>query len=267
MNLYGGIYDRCILKKRISQIYPIVLMYNCLKQMILTKKFKREFSIFKHMSSHNSRFSIEWNDRYPCLNDATTNTGFDRHYIFHTAWAARILAQTKPFEHIDISSSLYFVSLVSAFIKIKFYDYRPANLNLTNLESEHADLTSLPFRDASVSSLSCMHVVEHIGLGRYGDPMDPDGDIKAIREIKRVLSHEADLLFVVPIGRPRIQFNAHRIYAYKQIVDFFRDFELKHFALIPDNPEDGGLILNATEQMADEQSYGCGCFWFEKVAK
>lgn len=179
----------------------------------------------------------------------------------------RILAITKPVEHVDISSSLYFVSMVSAFIKVKFYDYRPADLQLSNLESEHADLTSLPFNNESIKSLSCMHVVEHIGLGRYGDPVDPDGDIKAITEIKRVLSQGADLLLVVPIGKPKIMFNAHRIYAYEQIMDYFKDFELKQFALIPDNPEDGGLILDAIEKMADEQSYGCGCFWFRKVAK
>ena len=255
-------------KRIFKKIYPIVLLYQWINKIIFSHKFKQDFNDFKHISSQTkSRFSIKWSNRYPCLNDATTSTGFDRHYVFHTAWAARILAQTKPAEHVDISSSLYFVSIVSAFIKVKFYDYRPADLKISNLESEPADLTSLPFLNESIPSLSCMHVVEHIGLGRYGDPVDPDGDIKAITEIKRVLAHGADLLFVVPIGKPKIMFNAHRIYAYEQIIGYFKDFELNEFALIPDNPEDGGLILNATEKMADEQSYGCGCFWFRKVAK
>ncbi|WMW22222.1 DUF268 domain-containing protein [Methanolobus mangrovi] len=252
-------------KEKFSKIYPVVFLYQSTKKIILLEKFKRDFNDFKHISSQTeSRFSIKWSERYPCLNDATTGTDFDRHYIFHTAWAARILSRNKPAEHVDISSSLYFVSIVSAFIKIKFYDYRPANLNLSNLESEHADLTSLPFLDESISSLSCMHVIEHVGLGRYGDPIRPDGDLKAIREIKRVLSQGADLIFVIPIGKPKIMFNAHRIYSYKQIINYFKSFELKEFALIPDNPKDGGLVLNATEEMADEQNYGCGCFWFKK---
>ena len=134
------------------------------------------------------RFAATWGDRFPCLDDRTGTTGFDRHYVFHPAWAARILAQTRPVEHVDISSALIFPVLVSAFIPVKFYDYRPADLQLNNLTSEHADLLALPFPDGSIPSLSCMHVVEHVGLGRYGDPPDPDGDLKAIAELKRVVA-------------------------------------------------------------------------------
>lgn len=207
------------------------------------------------------RLSLSWKDRYPCLHDKTVATGFDSHYIYHPAWAARILAQQAPESHVDISSSLQFCSVVSAFIPTKFYDYRPANLVLTNLSSEAADLLALPFAEGSILSLSCMHVVEHVGLGRYGDSLDPDGDLKAIAELTRVLAVGGSLLFVVPIGKPRIQFNAHRIYSYDQIVSYFQTLELTEFSLIPD---DNGLILNAGKELADLQNYGCGCFWFTK---
>ncbi|MFI5295183.1 MAG: DUF268 domain-containing protein [Thermodesulfovibrionales bacterium] len=170
----------------------------------------------------------------------------------------------KPTFHIDISSSLYFVSLVSAFIPVTFYDYRPASIHLDNLECLHADITALPFDDNSVLSLSCMHVIEHIGLGRYGDPIDPEGDLKAVAEIRRVLAPGGDLLFVVPVGRPRVVFNAHRIYSYQQIIDCFVAFRLMEFALVPDDPKDGGLIIGADQRVADAQDYGCGCFWFRK---
>ena len=76
----------------------------------------------KHLQN-DSRFSISLTNLYPCLKDRTYNTQFDSHYIYHPAWAARILADTKPYIHIDISSSLAFVTLVSAYQKIKFYDY------------------------------------------------------------------------------------------------------------------------------------------------
>jgi SAM-dependent methyltransferase len=227
-----------------------------------------DFYRFKRQSkSSDHRFSIHWKDRLVCLRDKTRTTGFDRHYVFHTAWAARILSEIKPEYHVDISSDLRFVTLVSAFIPIKFYDFRPANLELPDLTSKHANLTNLPFEDISIKSLSSMHVVEHIGFGRYGDPIDPQGDIKAISELKRVLSQGGSLLFVVPIGRPRIQFNAHRIYSYDQIIGYFQGLKLEQFALIPDKPAKGGLIANATKEMADEQSYGCGCFHFKKLDK
>jgi SAM-dependent methyltransferase len=203
-----------------------------------------------------------WDDRYPCLTDNTGVTQFEPHYTYHPAWAARVLAKTKPIEHIDISSSLSFVSCVSAFISIKFYDYRPAKLNLSNLFSDFADITKLPFADNSIESLSCMHVVEHIGLERYGDIFDPRGDLKAVSELERVLKQDGNLLFVVPIGGiMRIQYNAHRIYTYKSIIEYFKNLKLISFSLITD---DSKFIENANGDIADLQKWGCGCFWFRK---
>ena len=232
--------------------------------LIFYVQYLKDFISFRKKTTSGGRgFSIRWKDRHPCLFDKTIETGFDRHYIFHTAWAVRILAQIRPEVHVDISSSLYFCSMVSAFIPVRFYDYRPATLGLDNLAGERADLLSLPFSDRSVHSISCMHVVEHVGLGRYGEPLGPDSDLKAINELKRVLAAGGNLLFVVPVGKPRIMFNAHRVYSYDQVRSYFEELSIEEFALIPDDPRDGGLIRNATKQMADVQKYGCGCFWFK----
>jgi len=209
------------------------------------------------------RFSNKWKDFYPQIRDKTKATSFDRHYLYHTAWAARKVKEINPEFHIDIASSLYFCSLVSAFVPVRFYDYRPPVLELPNLEVYHGDLMKLPFESNSISSLSCMHTVEHIGLGRYGDPIDPDGDLKAIRELKRVLAPGGSLLFVVPIGgKAKIMFNAHRIYSYEMIKDYFSDLQLKEFALIPE--KDGPMILNASLERVAKEVYSCGCFWFTK---
>jgi hypothetical protein len=229
------------------------------------KKTARLFSFFKEMSRFkklsDGRFSINSHDIYPCLGDKLPTTPFDQHYIYHPAWAARVLAQTKPEYHIDIGSLLSFCSIVSAFVPIKFYDYRPAELNISNLQSAFADLNKLPFENDSVPSISCMHTIEHIGLGRYGDPIDPSGDLKAINELKRVTKPGGDLLFVTPVGRSRIEFNAHRIYSYQQVLEYFSPFKLIEFSLVPDA---GGLITNADPGVVKQQEYGCGCFWFKK---
>lgn len=223
----------------------------------------QQFVAFRSMNS--PRFTIRWRDRWFCLTDATSTTGFDRHYVFHTAWACRVLANSKPAEHVDISSSLYFVALASAFVPVKFLDYRPAPLNLTGLQCDEGDLLNLAFPDESLDSVSCMHVVEHVGLGRYGDPIDYDGDLKAIAELRRVLKVGGQLLFVVPLGgESRIQFNAHRIYTYRQVLGMFADLRLVEFSLIPDDGSEYGLISNASEEIANAQRYGCGCFWFRK---
>lgn len=229
-------------------------------------QYYRSWREFKRLSTDAAKrgFSLSARDRKAILGENTADTRFDAHYIYHPAWAARILARERPAEHVDISSTLHFSSILSAFIPVHFYDYRPARLTLDNLTSETADLTALRFEDGSISSLSCMHTVEHIGLGRYGDPLDPDGDIKAIKELKRVLAPGGSLLFVVPIGRPRIVFNAHRIYSYDQIIACFEGLDLKEFSLVPDNGVQAGLIQNASREQANAQRYGCGCFWFKK---
>jgi ubiquinone/menaquinone biosynthesis C-methylase UbiE len=247
----------------IKKIIPNFLK-NTLKRIYSYVIFISDCQKFKDASKIKDRFKVNWKDRNPQLSDKTNNTSFDAHYIYHPAWAARILAETKPEKHIDISSILNFSTIVSAFFNIEFYDYRPANIKLDNFKTGKADLLSLPFSDNSVKSLSCMHTVEHIGLGRYGDPIDPEGDLKAMGEIKRVMAKNGNLLFVVPIGKQKIAFNAHRIYSFDQIINYFSDFELKEFSLIPDDVMAIGIINRASKEQSDIQNYGCGCFWFIK---
>lgn len=245
-----------------------VLILNIIKLKWLRRigeyfSYLGELSKFRKLS--DERFSIKNKELFPCLDDRTATTGFDRHYTYHPAWAARVVAEIKPKFHVDISSILAFSTQLSAFIPVKFYDYRPAVLNLNNLKSEHADLTNLHFEDNTVESISCMHTIEHVGLGRYGDPIDPKGDLKAINELKRVTAQKGNILFVTPIsGNPRIQFNAHRIFSYKQIVEYFEGCELKKFSLITDYKYENAFIDEATEEDANKQVYGCGCFWFVK---
>lgn len=231
----------------------------------LPKKFVRFLQYAKELvwfKRHNDkRFTVAAKDVYPCLMDKIKQTPFDHHYIYHPAWAARILSHTRPEYHVDFSSILSFGSIVSAFIPVKFYDYRPPDLKLSNWQSGFANLTNLPFDSNSQTSISCMHTVEHIGLGRYGDPLDPEGDLKAISELKRIVRPGGDLLFVTPVGRARIEFNAHRIYSYEQIVRYFSPLQLIDFSLIPD---EGGMIANADPSLVGQQDYGCGCFWFKK---
>ena len=210
---------------------------------------------------NTGRFSLKISDLYPCIKDKTFKTKFDAHYVYHTSWAARKVKEINPIKHTDISSSLFFSGIVSAFVPVDFYDYRPADLKLSNLVSKHADLTGLPFGDNSVNSLSCMHTIEHIGLGRYGDKIDSDADLQAISELIRVLAKGGSLLFVTPVGKPKIEFNAHRIYSFEQITDYFKGLSLKEFTLVTDA---GDYIENADPGLVAEQIYGCGCFWFIK---
>ena len=230
--------------------------------------FWRDYFKYK---KENKRFKIPFIELWPITCDKTEYTNFDGHYTYFPAWAIRKVLEIKNNKniqkHVDFSSSLHFCSNLSAFLPVEFYDYRPAKLALSDLKSEHADLTDLKiFDDNSIQSLSCMHVVEHIGLGRYGDLIDPEGDIKAINELKRVCAVGGSILFVVPAGKERIQFNAHRIYSFDTVINLFgENFELKEFTLITDK-NDFVEKINTEEakNLTEKQSYGCGCFWFIK---
>lgn len=213
------------------------------------------------LRKNDGRFRTSPADMYPCILDRTIKTGFDFHYVFHIAWAARKVKEIAPAYHTDISSSLYFSTTVSAFVPVRFFDYRPADIVLQGLECAQCDVTALRFHDNSIPSLSCMHTVEHVGLGRYGDPIDPSADRTAMEELARVLAPGGSLLFVVPVGRPRIEYNAHRIYSYDMICDSFPHMMLKEFSLIDDA---GAFVQNASPDSAAKQRYGCGCFWFVK---
>ena len=251
------------LRATLLKFPPTAWLIQQRRHFVRARRFRADFLEFTRRTDR--RFRVAWDERQPCLDDATGFTGFDAHYVFHTSWAARQVARVRPARHVDISSSLYFCGLVSAFVPVDFYDYRPAPLNLPGLNCARADVLALPFPDQSVASISCLHVVEHIGLGRYGEPLDPEGDLRAMRELARVLAPGGSLLFVVPVGQPRVVFNAHRIYAYAQVIAAFPGLRLENFALVPDFPR-VEIIENAEPALADAQVYGCGCFHFTRSA-
>ncbi len=216
-------------------------------------------------SSTQQRFELANDAIWPILNEDTPQTAFDRHYIYHPAWACRVLKRTRPALHYDFSSTLNFVAMASAWAPITFCDYRPAPLQLDGLSTRRENLTELSFADHTLESVSCMHVLEHVGLGRYGDALDYDGDLKAVAELTRVVRAGGDLLIVLPLGRTaRIQFNAHRIYTWGSVLEMFAGhFDLVESALIPEQPN-LGLVYSPDESLLNMQNLACGCFWFRK---
>ena len=197
----------------------------------------------------------------PCLHDKTATTKFDRHYFYQDIWAFKKIIKSKTSQHVDVGSKIDFVGFLSAITKVSFVDIRPIETNLENLEIIKGDILSLPFKDNSIFSLSCLHVTEHIGLGRYGDSIDPLGTKKACRELSRILAKNGDLFFSLPIGKPRLCFNAHRIHSSEQILEYFKNLELIEFSGINDK---GVFKENIDISALKNENYACGLFWFKK---
>ena len=250
--------------KKIKQTKFYRFIWRTIKNTGFTDRiyFLREY--FEYKEKNDNRFVLDWKNNWPILNEKVTH-GFDRDYTYHTSWASRKIKEINPIVHHDIASDLRFVTLVSAFIPVIYYEYRPLEIILDNLEITHADICKLSIPDNHIECLSCLSILEHIGLGRYGDKINPEGDLLAISELKRVLAVGGSLLLVVPIGNiPKLQFNAHRIYSHFQILDYFSELNLIEFALIPDNKKDGDIVIEPSEILLKKQKFGVGCYWFKK---
>ena len=202
-------------------------------------------------------------DSYPCLGDWTSTTPFDAHYFYQGAWLARRVAGRKPAQHVDVGSSALTLSVLSATTSVLHVDYRPLQAALPGLRCIAGDILDLPAEAKNAASLSCLHVIEHIGLGRYGDPIDPEGSRKAAAGLARALAPQGRLYLSVPVGRERVCFNAHRVFAPESIVAMFCGLRLEGFALVDDA---GRYHESARPEMARGLDYGCGMFEFSRPA-
>jgi Caenorhabditis protein of unknown function, DUF268 len=204
---------------------------------------------------------VKFADSYPCLADRLPTTPFDPHYFYQGNWLARRLANAKPARHVDVGSSVLMVGVLSAHVPTVFVDYRPLVVRQSGLSCLAADINRLPFVDRSVQSLSCLHVIEHIGLGRYGDPIDADGARLAANDLQRVVAQGGRLYLSTPIGRERVCFNAHRVFAPATILSWFSGLELTGFSYVSD---DGQLHEDASIEKVSDLDYGCGLFEFQR---
>ena len=200
-------------------------------------------------------------DAYPCLYDRTGDHPFDAHYFFQDVWAFKAILASGVAQHVDVGSRAILVGMLTAVTRTIFVDIRPMNITLDNYTSQPASILALPFADRSVLSLSCLHVAEHIGLGRYGDALDPQGTQKACRELSRVLAPGGNLYFSLPVGRPRVCFNAHRIHAPAQILAYFDDLTLVDFSAVTD---EGRMVEQMAPDAMAHATYACGLFHFMK---
>jgi FkbM family methyltransferase len=187
-------------------------------------------------------------DLNPQLDDKTPNNPFDQHYFFQDVWAARRVADQRPRTHVDVGSRIDYVGFLTAVVEeVVFVDIRPLPVDIEGFRCVPGSILDLPFPDRSLESVSCLHVAEHIGLGRYGDPLDPLGTVKAA----------AELLFSGPVGRPRTCFNAHRVHDPVAVLAMFPELELEEFSGV----DDGGTFRrHRTPQELVGSTYACGMY-------
>ena len=222
----------------------------------------RDYRCFRKLVAGKWKVSLT----HLCLKCKSAEAGTMRgHYFHQDLYFTRRVFRNNPVRHVDVGSPLHgFVANVSVFREIEVFDIRPMRNTVQNIHFRQMDLQQVPheFKEYC-DSLSCLHALEHFGLGRYGDPLDADGHIKGFQSLATMLRRGGRLYLSVPIGRERVEFNAHRVFHPQTILDLMRpQFDLGPFSYVDDQ---GDLVENVdlTAQKAAELgnlSYGCGFF-------
>ncbi|MCK9408794.1 MAG: DUF268 domain-containing protein [Bacteroidetes bacterium] len=195
--------------------------FNIIAIMFRMVGFIFEFIQYKRLK-RNDHFVISFFDWYPCLTDKTESTPLDPVYFYQDTWAAKKIFEMKPNHHYDVGSSAKTIGIISQFVPTTMVDIRPVELKLDNLYFTKGSITALPFEDNSIESISSLCVVEHIGLGRYGDPLDQFGSEKAISELVRVTKPGGCIYFTVPVERiNKTYFNGHRSFSKQYLCTLF----------------------------------------------
>ncbi|MFC1884689.1 DUF268 domain-containing protein [Thermodesulfobacteriota bacterium] len=208
----------------------------------------------------------------PCLGDRFAESGTVRgHYFHQDLLVARRIHLNNPTIHVDVGSRVDgFVAHVAAFRPIEVIDIRPQLNGILNIKFIQFDfMAPMPDNFAEYcDSLSCLHAMEHFGLGRYGDPVNYDGYLLGLNNLHRVLKKGGKLYFAVPIGPLRLEFNAHRVFSVSFLLDCFDSkYCVDHFSFVDDQ---GDLHENTPITESDIQGnfgceFGCGIFEMTKL--
>lgn len=177
---------------------------------------------------------------YPQLNDWRDSSGVaSGHYFHQDIIVARWIYEDNPIHHVDIASRVDgFIAHLAVFRKVEVFDIRPLKTNERNITFTQFDFSGSVALSEKVSSLSCLHSLEHFGLGRYTDKLDVNGHLKGFQNMINLLEENGVFYFSVPIGKTRIEFNAHRIFSLRYIKENFLDNRgliLSKFSYVDDN--------------------------------
>jgi SAM-dependent methyltransferase len=225
--------------------------------------FLKTMTAYKH-AARDGPFPLRLRSLRPLLLDRKDQAGqINNHYFFQDIWAARKIYAARPARHVDVGSRIDgFVAHILCFMPAEVVDIRPLESEISGLSFIQEDATHLTgYADNSVESVSSLHAVEHFGLGRYGDIINPNACFSAMKALQRVLRPGGHLYFSVPLGAKRVQFNSQRIFDSDTVLKTFDELRLISFAAVDDTNR---FVDPACLDDYATASSTCGLFEFTK---
>jgi len=220
--------------------------------------------------ARNSTHPFVFRGLFPCLHDRYNEGGIAKGQYFHQdLFVARRLFINGATIHYDVGSRIDgFVAHVAVYRRINVVDIRPISSQVQNITFIQADISAtIPDRLVNCcDSLSCLHALEHFGLGRYGDPVDHDGYLRGLNNLHLMLQKGGRFYLSLPIGSQRIEFNGHRFFNISYLLLLFESrFRIEHFSYIDDLGDFYENVPLKPEKVSC--NYGCmgGCGIFELV--
>lgn len=206
---------------------------------------------------------------FPILSEFNESAGvMSGHYFHQDLHVARHIFRSQPRRHFDIGSRIDgFVAHVASFMDVHIFDVRGLDSHVPGIHFRQADLMSEQNWGEQVESLSCLHTLEHFGLGRYGDRIDPEGHLKGFKNMVALVAPGGVFYLSFPIGsRERVEFNAHRVFHPTSVLNWAgsEHLTLEEFSWV----DDGGNFHQGSSIEAAASSYlnyGCGIYVFRKT--
>jgi hypothetical protein len=226
--------------------------------------YLREWVRFRRHYTGRMTFMPSLHDRFEDGGDTKSE------YFWQDLLVARWIFEANPQRHLDVGSRVDgFVAHVASFREIEVLDIRPIPRPVPGVVFRQADLMQpVPEMEDCCDSLSCLHALEHFGLGRYGDPIAPDGHVPALKTLASMLRKGGMFYLGVPVGVPRVEFNANRVFDPNSIINLCASNDLALQSLTVVRPGDvKEYEATDTVSIADlaTYQYNLGIFRFKKL--
>ena len=264
------------MKEQLKGLYNILVMFGfdprkTLYSLMGLVLYFKDLKFFMKQKK-TSAVEFPFGKPYPCLGDRFSESGFaSGHYFHQDLLVARRVHLNNPVLHVDIGSRVDgFVAHLASFRALEVFDIRPLTIAIPNITFKQADLMGDLQNELTsyCDSISCLHALEHFGLGRYGDPINYTGHINGFNNLGKILKEGGKFYFSVPIGQQRIEFNAHRVFSLQFLLNLFHEkYRIDHFSFV----DDSGNLHEDIELRSDGVSnnfgctYGCGIFELTKT--